>query len=488
MAVLSYFAASFMGLPLLVILLLNLFPKKIARKCSLVFSAAVAVVQMVTSLLCISVLWKNGADSIKFSMLWEMNIAGAEYFTVDFLSLVLLLCVGIVCFASVLVATHTITEKRVSYSSLLMILVLGLNGVAVVNDLFSLYVFMEITGIASFVLISIHKQPTGLEGAFKYLVMSAIAGVFVLAGLALLFMNTGSLLFADLTMETIQGLKGTHLVLVSLAFALLIAGFCIKSGIAPFHSWLPDAHQSADTAVSVLLSGIVIEIVGIYPIMRIVGELFTDVPALNTTLAALGLFTILYGALAALRQNNFKRVIAYSSVSQVGYILLGIASGTQLGLLGALCHIVSHAAFKSTLFVNAAAIHSETDTLDMDKMGGLQEKMPVTGTTSVIAFLSTAGIPPFAGFWSKLVIIIAVWQAISPVFAGIALVSGIFTAAYLLRMQKKVFFGKLAEGLEKVREIKGCIKFAEIFLTVLTVGIGLLFPALLLILQAQGLL
>jgi multicomponent Na+:H+ antiporter subunit D len=323
---------------------------------------------------------------------------------------------------------------------------------------------MEITGIASFILISIHKQTMALEGAFKYLIMSAIAGVFILGGLALLFMNTGSLRFADINMKAVQVRNNTHMVLMVLSSGLLTAGFCIKSGIAPFHSWLPDAHQSADTAVSVMLSGIVIEVVGLYPIMRMSVQMFRDIPAMNTVLSLFGLFSILYGAFAALKQSNFKRLIAYSSVSQVGYILLGIASGTKIGLLGALIHIFSHAAFKGNLFINAAAIHSETGTLDMEKMGGLHEKMPVTGTTSVIAFLSTAGIPPFAGFWSKLIIIIGVWQSISPIYAGIALTAGILTAAYLLLMQKKVFFGKLADGLEKVKEIKGGIKFAEVFL------------------------
>ncbi len=269
------------------------------------------------------------------------------------------------------------------------------------------------------------------------------------------------------------------------AFILLSAGSAVKSGAVPFHSWLPDAHQSADTSVSVLLSGIVIKVAGIYGII-VMTKLFHDVPAINMTLAIMGTVSIVTGALFALRQNHFKRIVAYSSVSQMGYILLGISTGSVLGLIGAVTHIFNHATFKSTLFANAAALHEQTGTLDINEMGGLQKKMPVTGFSSIAAFLSTAGIPPFAGFWSKLLIIMALWKDHSPVFAGIALFASIFTAAYFLRMQKKVFFGKLPEKYADLKEIGGSIKFAEIMLTIIMIVVGVGFPFVLLYLNARG--
>ena len=157
-------------------------------------------------------------------------------------------------------------------------------------------------------------------------------------------------------------------------------------------------------------------------------------------------------------------------------------------MVAAFAHVFSHAAFKSTLFANAAALHEQVGTLDMTKMGGLEKQMPKTSFCSVIAFLSTAGIPPLAGFWSKLLILIALWQAGSRGLAGAALIAGILTAAYFLRMQKLVFFGKPREELAEVREIGGTVLAAELLLTAITVGVGLLYPFLILYLHGRGIL
>ena len=235
------------------------------------------------------------------------------------------------------------------------------------------------------------------------------------------------------------------------------------------------------------MSGIVIKVAGIYGFI-ILTNLFHGVPAINMTLAIMGTVSIIVGALFALRQNHFKRIVAYSSVSQMGYILLGISTGSTLGLLGAVVHIFNHATFKCTLFSNAAALHEQTGTLDINEMGGLQSKMPVTGFSNIAAFLSTAGIPPFAGFWSKLLIIMALWNNNSRVFAGIALFSSILTAAYFLRMQKKVFFGKLSDKYATLKEAGGSIKFAEIMLTAVMIAVGIGFPLVLLYLKGRGIL
>jgi len=172
----------------------------------------------------------------------------------------------------------------------------------------------------------------------------------------------------------------------------------------------------------------------------------------------------------------------------MGYILLGISTGSTLGMVGAAAHIFNHATFKSTLFANAAALHEQTGTLDINEMGGLQSRMPVTGFSNIAAFLSTAGMPPFAGFWSKLLIIMALWNNNSPAYAGIALFSSILTAAYFLRMQKKVFFGKLPAKYAELKEIDGSVKFAEIMLTVVMIAVGLCFPLALLYLKGRGIL
>ncbi|NLB61690.1 MAG: NADH-quinone oxidoreductase subunit L [Clostridiales bacterium] len=411
-----------------------------------------------------------------------------DIFTLKSVSLVILFCIGLVALVSLLIANKTMPEdKKLSYLRLLSTLILGMNGIVLINDLFTMYLFIEIIGISSFVLISTTKTQEGLESAFIYLVMSALASILILTGIAFIFMRTGNVEFSYLIeVAKTQG-NAPQNALTYLSYILIISGLLIKTGAVPFHSWLPDAHQSADTSVSVLLSGIVIKAAGVYCLITVT-EIFGNLYVIRLSLAIIGIITIAIGALFALHQNHFKRILAYSSVSQMGYMLLGISAGGVLGLIGTVFHIFNHAVFKSTLFTNAAAIHEETHTLEIDKMGGLQKQMPITATTSLIAFLSTAGIPPLSGFWSKLLIIIALWNAGFIGFGITALVLSIFTAAYFLRLQMNVFFGQTPESMKNVHEVGGSIKFAEVFLTIITVAVGLGFPFILLYLEASGIL
>lgn len=474
-----------MVIPLIIIIINNLLPRQAAERYALWPTALSAVIQMASAGVLFFMLMAANMYEYEFALLWDINKTGSERFSVTKMALVILFCIGFVSFISVLIANKTINRRRSFYVNLLMTLILGMNGMILVTDLFSLYVFLEIAGISSFVMIAMFQSKTGLEGSFKYLVMSSLASMFILVGLSIIFIQTGSLKFSEINIDLANGTGGVHPAYTYLALILLISGFAIKTGAVPFHSWLPDAHQSADTAVSVLLSGIVIKVAGIYGFI-VLSDLFSNVPAFNITLAVLGTASIVIGALYALKQDHFKRIVAYSSVSQMGYILLGISCGSTLGLLGAVAHIFNHATFKSALFSNAAALHEQVDTLDINEMGGLQKKMPVTGFSSIAAFLSTAGIPPFAGFWSKLLIIMALWIRDWKILSGFALFSSIFTAAYFLRMQKKVFFGKLPDKFKEVTEVSGSIKLAEVMLTVVIIAVGVLFPAALLFLKVKG--
>jgi len=190
----------------------------------------------------------------------------------------------------------------------------------------------------------------------------------------------------------------------------------------------------------------------------------------------IGATSIVVGALAALGQNDIKRMLAFSSVSQVGYIVLSIGTGTALGIAAAVFHIFNHAIFKSQLFANAAAVEKQAGTRDMDKLGGLASKMPVTGGTSIVAMLSISGIPPLSGFWSKLLIIIALWQGTHYTYAFIAVIASVITLAYFLSLQRRVFFGKLAQGLENIKEAKFGLILPALILALLTIFIGLFFP------------
>ena len=487
----AYFATSmyaFMGAPLLVILVLTLAGRKLAEKWALTVGYIVGMIQMLTSIIAIIVLWQYNKASITFSQFWSIQANdGAAYFSADVFSLIALFCIGMVTFAAFYTAKTMIGKKAFQFTNLMMVMILGMNGLALVTDLFSLYVFLEITGVSSYVLISINRDNKGLEGGFKYLIMSAIASAFILVSLALIFINTGSLRYEDISAISSSWMELSNPILILVAFVFLICGFSIKSGLVPFHGWLPDAYQSAPAPVSIMLGGIVTKMVGVYAIIRIVSNLLVESDTVvNTCFMVLALMSIIYGAVAAAGQKDFKRLLGYSSISQIGYIILGVSTGNILGYIGAIFHFFNHATFKTTLFVNSAAVEQQTGLSDITNMGGLHKQMPITGTSNIIAFLSAVGIPPLAGFWSKLFIIIAVWQTNGAIIASIALVASIFTAVYFLRIQKNIFFGPVNEKFADIKEAVKGFKLTEIALSVITIGCGLLFPVLLLLLQAQG--
>lgn len=485
MSALTVITQFFLALPLLALVVNNVVPRETMRHSTIGMSAGVATAQLLAAIVGFVLLAASGKGSFRFALAWDLA-EGLGYFRVDLITLFLLACVGLVTLTSTLTAFTSIDDHRSSFTNLLMVMMLGMNGMLVVRDLFSLYVFLEVTGIASFVMIGMYKSTRDLEGAFKYIALSALATIFILTGLSLLFIKAGSLSFDLLRPSLFEGPADSKTLLCWLALVLLTSGYAIKSGVAPFHSWLPDAYESADTAVSIMLSGIVTKIAGVYSMLVLV-RLFPGNAALKTTLLVLGLFTIVVGALLALQQQSYKRIAAYSSVSQMGYILLGFAADTRLGIIAGLLYLLTHALAKTALFTNAAALEKRLGTLNVDEMGGLQARMPVTAFSSVTALLSISGVPPLAGFWSKLLVLIALWSAGLHGVAAAALLLSILSGAYFLRLQKKTFFGTLNPRWSNVTEITGGIKVSELMLSIATIAIGLLFPLVLLYLQHAGL-
>ena len=402
--------------------------------------------------------------------------------SVDYISAIVLFTIALVAAAATVVGLNGDLRRRQSLGSLTLMLMAGMNGVVMVGDLFSLYVFLEITSVSSFILIAMEKKLDALEGAFKYLILSGLATASLLAANMLIFMQCGSLRFADVGVALFH----TSLV-VKIAIVLYVVAFCVKAGVAPFHGWLPGAYSSAPSAVSVLLAGIVTKVAGVYVIIRLMGGVFAGFVVPGRAFMILGAFSILVGAFAAIGQKNMKQMLAYSSISQIGYIILAAGLGTPLALIGALLHFFNHATFKSLLFVNAASVQEQCGSTDMENLGGLAEKMKVTGWTSVIGFLSTAGIPPLSGFWSKLLIIMALVSAGQWFYAALALLASLVTLAYFLVLQHRVFFGQLREGLEGIRESRLSLRSVSVVLAVLTIAVGLLFPLSLVIMHNYGL-
>lgn len=413
--------------------------------------------------------WTNSADAVSGFFKFNLHVDG--------LSQIMLLAIGLIVFIAFLVEKAVIDDEiRIfNFASLTLLLMAGMNGIVMAQDVFSLYVFLEITAISSFILIASPKEEPTLEAAFKYIVLSGVATMLLLGAIAVIMLIAGDTSFNAMRLAA---MSSQHPVFLMFALGIFMCGLLIKSGAMPFHGWLPDAYSAASNPVSVLLAGIVTKIVGIYALIRIFAYIVPLHSSVNQILMFVGALSIVGGALAAFGQKDLKRMLAYSSISQVGYIVLSLGCGTPLALAGAVFHFFNHATFKTLLFVNAASVEKQTGTLDMDKLSGLAERMPVTGITANLGFLSAAGIPPLAGFWSKIIIVIALWAAGQHTYAVIAVMASVLTLAYFLMMSRKIFFGKIGQGLTQVKEGAPEISFAAVILAAITVGIGLAFPVI----------
>ncbi len=260
---------------------------------------------------------------------------------------------------------------KANYYALLLIMITGMNGLVLSTDVFSIYLFLEVAAVASYGLVAYGLGYDELEASFKYLMLSAVASGMILLSIALLFGLTGCLDLNGIS----AGLKTLeNKTAVGFCSALFLMGFGLKAAIVPFHAWLPDAHPSAPAPISAMLSGLLIKVSGIYAMTRILFNVFGLNSALSEVLLYLGVLSIVVGALLALRQDDIKRMLAYSSISQIGYILLGIGLGTPLALLGALFHVFNHAVAKALLFLNSGSLERATGTRSLEKMGGLARR------------------------------------------------------------------------------------------------------------------
>jgi multicomponent Na+:H+ antiporter subunit D len=251
------------------------------------------------------------------------------------------------------------------------------------------------------------------------------------------------------------------------ALTLFIAGFGMKTALVPFHAWLPDAHPSAPAPVSAMLSGVVIKALGIYVLCRLMFNVFGATPRALLVLRMLGAVSMVAGVGLAIGQWDMKRLFAYHSISQIGYVALGIGLGTPLGVAGGLFHMVNHSLFKSLLFLNAGAVEYATETRDLKQLGGLHRQMHTTAGTSFVASMSIAGVPPFNGFWSKLLIVVACVEAQQHWLALAAVIVSLLTLASFLKVQRYAFFGVARDALQHVRRAPLLMRVAMVVLAAL---------------------
>jgi multicomponent Na+:H+ antiporter subunit D len=411
------------------------------------------------------------------------------YMVVDGFNAIILCIVNLIGFLSVFYSISYIaryTSENYFYA-LFCLMIAGMNGVVLSGDIFNIFVFLEISAISSYALVAFGVEKNELEATFKYQVLGGIASFLILLGIAFIYWKAKTLNIADIRNIFSTGYDRTYYFLIQI---LLLSGFGLKAAIIPFHAWLPDAHSSAPSPISAMLSGVLIKAVGIYVIIRLFFNMFAISESMAILITTLGTLSMVIGVFLAIGQWDIKRLLAYHSISQMGYVVLSVGIGmilisrgirteiAALAIAGGIFHLINHAAFKGLLFLNAGAIEYSTGTRNLQEMGGLARSMPATSATSLVASLSISGIPPFNGFFSKLIIIIAAILARFYFLALLAVIVSIITLASFMKFQRYAFFNKAdGENKTKIKEVPFPMLFSMIILGIICLLLSILvFP------------
>jgi len=341
---------------------------------------------------------------------------------------------------SVYAVAYIRKEPSDRYHMLFLLLLTGATGTVLTGDIFNLFVFFEILCIASYVLTAYDRDRAGTEAGFKYLVQGTVGSTLILIAIALVYGLFGTLNMADIAgrISTVDSPA------LFVAAALFVAGFGVEAAIFPLNAWLPDAHSSAPSSISAILSGIAIK-AGVYAIARTTYTLF-NAPGLFGLLAVVGVLTLVVGEVSAYRQReDVKRMLAYSSIGHIGLIVFAFGLATSAGLFGAFFQVVSHALAKALLFLAVGYMIVKAGSKRLSSLAGLGRDMPVMGVAFAVAVFSLIGLPPFAGFMSKLSIVyaaVATERGVMIALVAIVLAATVVEAGYFFRLIQTLFFRK----------------------------------------------
>ena len=334
------------------------------------------------------------------------------------------------------------------FQSLILLLYLSIYAVTISGDLLTFFIGWEGMSVAAYGLVAFYKHSwEAIEATVKYLIMSGIGSLTALYGIALIYGLTGTL-----NIENFYKGFATPTPIGILAIVLVFMGFGVEAAVAPLHMWLPDAHPAAPSPMSALLSGIIIE-VGSFAFIRLLGGILTlpsYVTLAQPLLAAAAVATMFVGNLSALQQDDLKRLLAYSSIAQVGYILLGIATLTPGGFSASIFHIWNHALLKGMMFLLAGIVTFQIGTRSLKEMAGLGRKSPILAALFAVSALAMTGVPPFGLFWSELLIVLsslAVGSIILDAAVVMMLLNLLISIAYYFRVIRTVAFAQPSSQL-----------------------------------------
>lgn len=381
-------------------------------------------------------------------------------------------------------------ESRMRLFYALILLFTGaMNWTVTTNHLIHLYVAMEAATLATALLVAFYRKKASLEAGYKYVLLTVVGMTFSLLGMVLVFAAAHPLMGSKALLLSHFG-EVARLVpkkIALLGVGLMTVGFATKAGVVPFHAWLPDAHSEAPSPVSALLSGLIIKL-GAYGMVRTVTIFVPAIPDIALFIAILASVSMLVGILMALAQDDLKRMLAFSSVSQISYIIAGLGTGTYLGIYSGLFHLVNHTLIKSLLFMSVGALMYATGGIRrISQLGGLARRMPVTSVTFLLGALALGGLPPLNAFMSKFSLFVALGEAHLYGALAVAILTGLLTLACLVRAGYRVFWAAAAlpeeqSGLSTVREVPPLMYGSMVVIAALCLLIGLwpnlLYPLL----------
>ena len=393
---------------------------------------------------------------------WGINLVYSPF--TGFLT-TLMLFIGLVIWIYSYRFKNVDFEEGKKFFILFLMLVTGAVGIVLTGDIFNQFVFIEITSIAGYALTAFYRGRDSAEASFKYLMIGSLSSMFLLLAIALIYSQLGTLNMADIASKS-------HLMLPEfkiLALIFFIIGLGIEAEIFPLNGWAPDAYSQAPGPVGAAFAGIVVK-AGVYAVIRIIFTLF-DVEGTHEFLIVAGLITLLVAEMAALKQTRLKRMLAYSSIGQMGLVLIAFGIGTEAGIFAAIFLMFNHAIIKSLLFLSGSYLVYNSSEKFISEVNGMGKYLPITAVLFSLGAIAIVGMPPFAGFWSKWSVLTAAAHEGMFMIIGMILLVSIVELVYYFRIVNRIFFFKMEDHIEPKRPTANAL-IAMFALSVIILVIG----------------
>ena len=409
------------------------------RKISVIGSAA----QLVSAIALMSVVLDRGVIA------GQMGGWAAPFgitLVADLLSAVMVLITAIIALAVSIYALADVDQKMeaLGYHALFNVLIAGVTGAFITGDLFNLYVWFEVMLISSFGLLVLGGRPEQIDGGVKYVALNLVSTILFLTGIGLLYGMTGTLNMADLA-GTVETADPTLLTVVSVLFMI---AFGVKAAVFPLFFWLPASYHTPAFSVSAVFAGLLTK-VGVYALIRMFTLIFDhDMGYTHTILLWVAALTMVTGVLGAAAQNDMRRILSFHIVSQIGYMVMGLALATPLAMVGAVFYLVHHIVVKANLFLISGVAKRIAGDTDLARIGGLYKSAPLLAILFVIPAFSLAGFPPLSGFWAKFLLVKAAIEIDAWVIAGVVLVVGLLTIYSMTKIWGAAFWEPHPDGID----------------------------------------